>query len=72
MPIMIRPIAVFAFVLAALSAHAQFDPQRAYQQSAEVRARYPDPPVRYDTPGFRPGRTDFTSHEEMLAYVVQL
>ena len=52
--------------------HAQFDPARAYQQSAEVRQRYPDPQVAYDTPGFTPGRADFTSHEEMLAYVEEL
>ena len=49
--------------------HAQFDPARAYQQSTEVRQRYPDPPVAYDTPGFKPRRTDFTSHGEMLAYI---
>lgn len=48
---------------------AQFDPARAYQQNAEVRQRYPDPQVAFDTPGFKPGRTDFTSHREMLAYV---
>lgn len=52
--------------------HAQFDPERAYQQSAAVRQRYPDPPVAYDTPGFKAGRADFTSHGEMLAYVEQL
>jgi hypothetical protein len=51
---------------------AQFDPERAYKQSAEVRQRYPDPQVVYDTPGFRPGRTDFTSHEEMLAFTEDL
>ncbi len=48
---------------------AQFDPERAYKQSAEVRQRYPDPAVAYDTPGLKPGRQDFTSHEEMLAFV---
>ena len=51
---------------------AQFDPERAYKQSAEVRQNYPDPQVAYDTPGFAPGRKDFTSHEEMLAYVEAL
>ncbi len=58
--------------LAALHApqlQAQFDPERAYKQSAEVRQRYPDPQLVYDTPGFKPGRQDFTSHEEMLAFV---
>ncbi len=51
---------------------AQFDPGRAYKQSAEVRQRYPDPHVAYATPGFTPGRQDFTSHEEMLAFVEEL
>lgn len=51
---------------------AQFDPERAYKQGAEVRKRYPDPQVSYDTPGFRAGRGDFTSHEEMLAWIEDL
>lgn len=62
-------------VLAALHApqlQAQFDPERAYKQSAEVRQRYPDPQIVYDTPGFKPGRQDFTSHEEMLAFTEDL
>ena len=53
-------------VLGLQPAFAQFDPARMFVQSAAVRARYPDPPVTYATPGFRDGRKDFTSHEEML------
>jgi hypothetical protein len=49
--------------------HAQFNPERAYRQSDAVRQRYPDPPVKFDTPGFAPGRADFTSHEEMLKFI---
>ncbi len=52
--------------------HAQFKPERAYQQSAAVQARYPDPPLRYGTPGFAEGRTDFTSHEEMMSFLQAL
>lgn len=48
---------------------AQFDPEKIYKQSAEVRKRYPDPQVTYDTPGLAADRKDFTSHEEMLAFV---
>lgn len=55
--------------LYAPSLQAQFDPGRAYKQSAEVRQRYPDPQVIYDTPGFAKERQDFTSHDEMLAFV---
>jgi hypothetical protein len=30
-----------------------------------VAARFPPPPVRYDTPGLAPGRDDYTSNEEL-------
>lgn len=68
------PRAVLTMLLALAALHisplqAQFDPERAYKQSAEVRQRYPDPQIVYDTPGFKQGRRDFTSHEEMLAFV---
>lgn len=67
---LIALLAVAAFQSQPLQ--AQFDPGRAYKQSAEVRQRYPDPHVAYATPGFMPGRQDFTSHEEMLAFVEEL
>jgi hypothetical protein len=38
----------------------------------EVAARLPAPAVRYDTPGFAPGRTGFTSHDEMTTFVQAL
>jgi len=78
MPDSRRPFHHLFLVLVALAAlyaptlQAQFDPERAYRQSAEVRQRYPDPQAVYDTPAFRPGRADFTSHDEMLAYVEDL
>jgi Zinc carboxypeptidase len=61
-----------AAVLAPVPLRAQFDAARVYQQSEAVRSRYPDPPVRYDTPGFAPGRSDFTSHEEMMDFISNL
>ena len=64
--------ALMAAVLAAalpLAGHAQFDPARAYKQSEAVKKRYPDPPVRFETPGFAPGKADFTSHEEMMHFL---
>ena len=51
---------------------AQCVPGREYQQSEAVKSRYPDPPVRFDTPGFAPGKTGFTSHEEMMRFVQAL
>jgi len=69
----IPPIALLVFVaLQAPPLQAQFHPDRIYKQSAEVRQRYPDPHVVYDTPGLAPGRQDFTSHQEMLAFVEDL
>jgi hypothetical protein len=35
--------------------------------SAAVAARFPDPPVRYNTPAFEAGRTSFTSNAELAA-----
>jgi len=67
--------ALMAAVLAValpLSGYAQFDPARAYKQSEAVKKRYPDPPVRFETPGFAPGKADFTSHEEMMAFLYGL
>jgi len=52
--------------------HAQFNPDRAYYQSEAVKQRYRDPAVQFDTPGFTPGRADFTSHEEMSRYLSRL
>lgn len=40
--------------------------------SAAVAARFPDPPVRYDTPAFEAGRTTFTSNAEMQAALRRL
>lgn len=51
---------------------AQFQPERHYKQSEPVRKRYPDPPQRFDTPGFAPGRSDFTAHAEMLDFIYAL
>ncbi len=61
-------------VLGAVNAplYAQFNPDRAYRQSEAVRQHYADPAEQFDTPGFAPGRVDFTSHQEMLEYVYAL
>jgi hypothetical protein len=59
-------------LLTAAPLYAQFDPANQYRQSEAVKTRYPDPPVSYRTPGFRSGRTDFTTNEEMLDFVYKL
>ncbi|HZM46500.1 MAG TPA: M14 family metallocarboxypeptidase [Burkholderiales bacterium] len=64
----------FAFLCFAAPppAAAQCAQGEEYRQSEAVRARYPDPPVRLTTPAFAPGKTDFTTHEEMMRFVRDL
>jgi hypothetical protein len=51
------------------AAQAQCAAGAEYRQSEAVRARYPDPPVRFDTPAFAPGKTGYTTHEELMQYL---
>ena len=60
-----------AFMITA-PAHARFDSARVAVEAPAVAARFPDPAVTYDTPGFRVGRDDFTSHAELMAFVAEL
>src|SRR5262249_7186750 len=61
----------FSFLLALLAASAQaaFDPAKVSVESAAVAAQFPEPDVAYATPGFAPGRTDFTAHGEIMAFI---
>jgi len=43
-----------------------------YTQSDAVKRRYPDPPVQFDTPAFAAGKTGYTTHAEMMAYLEAL
>jgi len=52
-----------------LPSFAQFDPAKVKPEPEAVASRYADPVVTYQTPGLRPGRTDFASHDEVLAYL---
>jgi Zinc carboxypeptidase len=64
-------LASTALVIAEPAA-ARFDPARVAVEAPAVAARFPDPTVVYDTPGFRDGRDDFTSHAELMAFVTEL
>jgi hypothetical protein len=64
--------AALALVAACALAQARFDPARVSVESDAIAQRFPDPAVTYDTPGFRAGRTDFTSHDELIAFVEAL
>ena len=44
----------------------------AYDEPDAVKARFPDPPVQYQTPAFAPGRGDFTTHEELMIWLADL
>ena len=55
--------------LSAPVAHSQFDPSRTTVEPQAIVARYPDPDVRYGTPGLREARKDFASHAEVLSFV---
>lgn len=63
--------ALAALTLAAV-AFAAAGQRPEYQQSAAVTARYVDLPLETRTPGFVPGRKDFTTQEEMVAFVRRL
>ena len=51
---------------------ARYDSTRVAVEAPAVAARFPDPDIAYDTPGFRAGRDDFTSHAELMAFVTDL
>jgi hypothetical protein len=53
-------------------AYAQFDPAKVTQEAEAVSQHFPDPDAHYVTPGFRPGRQDFTSHAEAMGFVEAL
>src|SRR5688572_26340633 len=70
-----RSIAIAALVpllAAGAPAAAQCARGVEYQQSEAVKRRYPDPPLTFDTPAFAPGKTGFTTHDELVAYLGKL
>ena len=56
----------------ALQCDALYDPSKEYVEAPRVAARYPDPDVAIATPAFKPGKRDFTSQEELQAFVDEL
>ena len=53
----------------ALQCEALYDPSKEYVEAPRVAARYPDPDSVIPTPAFKPGKPDFTSQEELQAFV---
>jgi hypothetical protein len=64
-------LGVAAFMITGPAA-ARFESARVAIEAPAVAARFPDPAIAYDTPGFRVGRDDFTSHAELMAFVAEL
>jgi hypothetical protein len=76
---MTKPLTAFGVLAVCLGffgtaqlAHAQCAKGAEYRQSDAVKSRYPDPGQRFDTPAFAPGKTGFTTHTEMMAFVQRL
>jgi len=65
-------VLLLTLVAHASVAHAQFDPTKVMREAQSVAQRFPDPAVHFSTPGFRPGREDFTSHADVLAFLEAL
>src|SRR4051794_21750020 len=61
--------AAAVFLGSFVTAFAGFNPASVYQEIPEVAARYPDPEVHYTTPAFAPGKQDFTSQNELMAFL---
>lgn len=64
-------LSFLVFVVLLATATAQFDPAKVPAQAPAVAALYPEPRVTYTTPSFAPGRADFTSHAELMAFLAK-
>jgi hypothetical protein len=56
----------------AAQAYALYDPSKEYEEAPAVAARYPDPIIDLPTPALKAGKSDFTTQEELLAFVHNL
>ena len=67
-------LSLIALLLSAAAppAGALYDPAGEYVEAAAVAARYPDPAVELRTPAFVPDKRDFTSQDELFAFVNDL
>ena len=60
-------------VVAAVAIAAALSPSaNAYDEPDAVKVRFPDPAISYRTPGFAPGRNDFTTQEELVSWLGDL
>lgn len=45
---------------------------QSYKQPEQVKALYPNPIIKFDTPGFKAGKQNFTTQEEMMKFLKDL
>jgi hypothetical protein len=64
--------AAAVFLGSFVTSFAGFNPASVYQEAPDVTARYPDPQMKYTTPAFAPGKQDFTSQDELMAFLEAL
>jgi hypothetical protein len=62
----------FALLVFPAGSWALYDASKEYLESAAVAARYPDPAIDIASPALEPGRTDFTSQQELETFVGEL
>jgi hypothetical protein len=72
-----RRLRISIFTLASLlcctdAGRSAFDAASVYRESSEVAARFPDPDTHYTTPAFAAGKQDFTSQDELMAFLRDL
>ena len=73
MPLIRRAVTLaFALLAFAPTTWALYDASKEYVETAAVAARYPDPTIEIAAPALRPDRTDFTTQEELEAFVQDL
>jgi len=60
---------IVAAALFAGPAQALYDPAHEYVEAPAVAARFPEPAVDFPTPAFKAGRSDFTTQDELIAFV---
>ena len=72
MAMRVRAAAVLVACLYTGGVEAAFDPARVYNETPAVSARYPVIDVPEAIPSLAPGKADFTSHAELMAYVTAL
>ncbi|WP_051237516.1 DUF2817 domain-containing protein [Ottowia thiooxydans] len=65
-------LAATTFAACAAPGWAQFDATKVVLEPEAIARQFPDPAQAYQTPGFAPGRKDFTSHAEVFGFIDEL